>query len=86
MKPQGGAFHDIFVMDTTGQALQQVTKHQSAEHFYFPRWSPGGNRIVFIAHSAEGVQQRFLYMVDRDGINLQKVLDDSTVTSVDWSW
>ncbi len=86
MKPEGRAFHDIFVMDTSGQALHQVTKHQSSEHFYFPRWSPEGNRIAFISYVTEGLLQRYLYMVNRDGTNLQRVLDDSTVTSVDWSW
>lgn len=86
MKPDGRTFYDIFIMDITGYAIQRVTNHQSSEHFYFPRWSPHGDRIAFISYLTDGSARSYLYVVNRDGSNLRRLLDDETVRSCDWSW
>ena len=60
---QGGKNHDIFVMDTDGNNVQQITD------LFFPvaskpKWSPEGTRIAFEAGS-DKVRQ--IYIVNADG-------------------
>ena len=63
----GNATADIFVMDTNGGNVRQVTRMGFASR---PKWSPNGKRILFEAVTDSG---REVYMVDADGRNLWKV-------------
>ena len=91
MQSQGKPNSEIFIMDTTGAIIQQVTNHQWKGDFYYPRWSSDGQKIIFISQYfieslPPGTPPQFLlYMVNKDGTNLHKVIDDSTITSADWS-
>ena len=64
---RGNATADIFVMDTNGGNVRQVTHMGFASR---PKWSPNGKRILFEAVTDSG---REVYMVDADGRNLWKV-------------
>ncbi len=64
---RGNATADIFVMDTNGGNVRQVTHMGFASR---PKWSPDGKRILFEAVTDSG---REIYMVDADGRNLWKV-------------
>ena len=64
---RGDATADIFVMDTNGGNVRQVTQMGFASR---PKWSPNGKRILFEAVTDAG---REIYMVDADGRNLWKV-------------
>ena len=63
----GNATADIFVMDTNGGNVRQVTRMGFASR---PKWSPNGKRILFEAVTDSG---REVYMVDADGRNRWKV-------------
>ena len=58
---------NIFVMDTDGGNVRQVTRMGFASR---PYWSPDGKRILFGAVTDSG---REVYMVDADGRNRWKV-------------
>ena len=58
---------NIFVMDTDGGNVRQVTHMGFASS---PYWSPDGKRILFEAVTDSG---REVYMIDADGRNLWKV-------------
>ena len=64
---RGDATADIFVMDTNGGNVRQVTHMGFASR---PKWAPDGKRILFEAVTDSG---REIYMVDADGRNLWKV-------------
>ena len=64
---RGGDHLNIFVMDTNGGNVRQVTRMEFASR---PKWSPDGKRILFEAVTDAG---REVYMVDADGRNLWKV-------------
>lgn len=64
---RGNATADIFVMDTNGGNVRQVTHMGFASR---PKWSPNGKRILFEAITDSG---REVYMVDVDGRNLWQV-------------
>ena len=81
----GEPVSNIFIMDSNGTNVRKITTHQTMEHYYYPRWSADGSRIIFIAYLIDGTAQQHLYMVNRDGTNLHKVLDDSSISSADWS-
>jgi Tol biopolymer transport system component len=77
---------DLFVTDTSGRTAHPITNHLTLEHFLDPRWSPDGSQLIFISYVVDGSGSKYLYIVDRDGTNLRKMLSDSTVSSGDWSW
>jgi len=81
----GVLVYNIFIMDSSGTNERKITTHQTMEHYLFPRWSADGSQIIFTAYSIDGTQRKYLYMVNRDGTNLHKVIDDSTISSADWS-
>lgn len=74
---------DLFLSDTSGSNVRPITEHFTMEQYLYPRWSPDGSKILFVSYLQE---RAYLYMVNRDGTNLHRVLDDSTVTTADWSW
>jgi TolB protein len=78
--------YDIFIMNSDGSDVQKITNNSSNNIFYlYPRWSPDGEKIIFLANTVDGTQKWYLYMVNNDGTDLHKIIDDDTVTSHDWS-
>ena len=68
---QGGKNHDIFVMDTDGNNVQQITD------LFFPvaskpKWSPEGTRIAF---EAGNDKVRQIHIVNADGSHRWQVTD-----------
>ncbi len=68
---EGGKKHDIFVMDTDGNNVQQITD------LFFPvaskpKWSPNGTRIAF---EAGNDKVRQIYIVNADGSHQWQVTD-----------
>jgi Tol biopolymer transport system component len=80
----GTAISKIFLMDKSGLNIRKITNQNSRQHYAFPRWSPDGTKLLFNAINIDGPEQ-YLYMVNKDGTNLYKVIDDNSVTSFDWS-
>ena len=77
---------NIFIINADGSNLRQITNREANMYYRFPCWSPGVEKIIFIGSTIiEGSSKKYLYMVNRDGTNLHKVIDDDTVTSCDWS-
>ncbi len=77
--------YDIFIMDSKGYNVQKITNHFTGDHFLYPDWSNDGLKIIFIAFSTDGTQRKYIYMINSDGSNLHRVINDSTITSADWS-
>jgi len=50
-----------------------------------PRLSPNNDKIIFIARTYDGSANTYLFISDIDGSNIHALIEDSTVTSCDWS-
>ncbi len=72
-------------MNTNGSNIKKITDNKTNMEFLYPRWSPNNQTVVFLASTPDGSHKSYLYMVNIDGTNLHKVIDDSSVMSVDWS-
>ena len=83
----GGRFH-VWVMDAAGGSPRQLSPRDvSASSLggwttgsVAPRWSPDGKKIGFIGVTESGGEA--LYVVDRDGTNEHRALDN--VSYFDW--
>jgi Tol biopolymer transport system component len=78
---------DIYIVNIDGSNRRRITQNTSEAHYYYPCWSPNGDKIIFWVTTTVnyGTLRDFLYMVNRDGTNLHKVIEDSTVQYGDWS-
>ncbi len=79
------AGQQICIMNADGSNVRMVTDKVSHLPFIYPRWSPDAGRLIFLAYTVDGTAKSYLYMIDRDGSNLHRVIDDDLVTSCDWS-
>jgi len=77
--------NNIFVLKTDGSDIRKITNNISNMNYKFPHFSPDGERIIFLANTLDNTQKWYLYMINEDGSNLHKVIDDDSVTSCDWS-
>jgi len=57
---------DLFVMNARGEGIRQLTF--TAVPKLFPRWSPDGQRIAFVARQGESF---VIYVMDADGTQLR---------------
>ena len=76
---------NVYTMTTDGTNIKKVTSNEPGVQFLYPRWSPDGNKLIFLASSTDGSHKSYLYMINIDGTYLHRVIDDPTVTSADWS-
>jgi dipeptidyl aminopeptidase/acylaminoacyl peptidase len=77
---------DIFIMKKDGTNIRRVTYQQPLFSIGDIHWSPDGSKLVFIADRLSGETPRsYLYMVNVDGTDFHRVLDDPTVYPCDWS-
>ncbi|MGD8306517.1 MAG: DUF5050 domain-containing protein [Ignavibacteria bacterium] len=76
----------IMIVNLDGSVFKELTKGSDIDLiFVLPKWSPDGSKVVFIARDTDGSARSYIYMVNIDGTNLHKVIDDDSVTSCDWS-
>lgn len=67
---------EIYVVDTNGQNLRQITHLGKAN--WAPFFHPSGKKIIFSSNHASPRGYAFqLYMIDIDGSNLTKITDES---------
>jgi len=64
------AYHQIFVMNTNGNELKQLTFFDQNSAFQ-PSWSPDASRIVFTTTLKSFVGGTSIYIMDADGSNIQ---------------
>lgn len=68
---------EIFVMNSDGSQLRQVTKLGKAN--FAPYWHPDGRRIVFASNVHDPKGRDFdLYLVNLDGSNLERITFNAT--------
>lgn len=71
----------IFSMNVDGSDVRQITSGD--EHSYRPRWSPDRNHIVF--HQGDGSYSDPIYIMNSDGGDMFKVVDEYRYKGADWS-
>jgi len=76
---------DIYIINSDGSNLRKITNSTSEKIYIEPCWSPDGDRIIFIENVSGINEEWFLYMINKDGTDLNRVIDDNTVRSCDWS-
>ncbi|MDZ7723076.1 MAG: DUF5050 domain-containing protein [candidate division KSB1 bacterium] len=84
MKDYSKKSNDIYEISSDGSNLRQITNNSSDMGYVYPAWSPDEKKIIFLAISHNSPQIWNLYMINRNGTNLHKVIDDNSVTSCDW--
>jgi len=60
---------DLFVMNTRGENIRQLTFTTLAK--LFPRWSPDGQRIAFVERQGESF---VIYIMNADGTDLRRTM------------
>ena len=64
---------DIWTINPDGSSPVNLT--QDAAYDLHPTWSPSGEQILFVSFREEG-KEASLYLMDADGNNIRKVLDN----------
>ena len=59
-----GVLNDIYIVDITGENLQQLTDHPRQD--LYPAWSPDGQWIAFWSNRDGG---NAIYLMEADGAN-----------------
>jgi Tol biopolymer transport system component len=78
---------EIVIMKNDGADIQQITFNLETRSYVLvhPCWSSDGNELIMSAYSTDGLAKNYIYIVNIDGSNLKKMLDDPTANSPDWS-
>src|SRR4030095_12781669 len=63
-----GQQRHIFIMRVNGSEQRDITDDNS--RYFWPRWSPDGKRIAFSSRRTGNYE---LWLIDRDGSNLQQL-------------
>lgn len=82
---QDGNVPELFLINTDGTNLQQITQMPSGTTDYTnrePAWSPDGNRIAFTGYRSSG---SYIHIINSDGSN-EVILDNGTINHGDASW
>jgi Tol biopolymer transport system component len=82
--PETDGYGTVYIMSSDGSNSRKIVEESTDYQYYYPRWSPDDDKIIFLS-SDYNMENWYLWMVDKDGSNLHKVLNDNTVTSCDWS-
>ena len=67
-------YWDIYLMNMDGSGKVNLTNDNI--HEYNPRFSSDGSKIVFIAANKEGIENREIHMMDRNGQNRTQILKE----------
>ncbi|RKU19234.1 hypothetical protein C6501_01530 [Candidatus Poribacteria bacterium] len=69
---------DIYVMDDDGTNRRRLTKTTEPINNVAPRWSPDGERIVFVRYMDQNNQKSSeLFIMNADGTNVQRLTDNN---------
>jgi TolB protein len=75
---------DIFVINTDGTGLTQLTSDQAMDNF--PTWSPDGQYIAFTSNRDPSTPYGDIYIMRFDGTQVQRVTTDPTFENIiGWS-
>ena len=84
-------FGDIYVMNSDGSGLTNITNSTDADEFQ-PSWSPDGRRIAFAKATYDGARSRYLrtdiYTIEPDGSGLEllvRAADETAAAAPMWS-
>jgi len=72
---------DIFVMDSDGSNVQQLTDHAAADGL--PSWSPDGTQIAFQSDRAGNPE---VHVMDSDGSNVRNLSNRARSTEAHAAW
>jgi TolB protein len=75
-RPDSGGIY-MMNLDTTNTVL--LVPNSSSIFVGYPRWSPDGTQLVFLAN-------QHLRLASINGAGVRDLIPDSNVTSCDWSW
>lgn len=82
----GGDSRQIWVMNSDGSGLQNLTQNPGMEHGGSV-WSPDGNKIAFHARPVGGNLGSFdIYVMDADGTNVVNITDSQFIAALSPSW
>jgi len=78
-----GLTRDIYLMDTDGNHLQNLTQHPADDHF--PAWSPDGRQIAFVRRGLD--TQPHIHLLDVSGGSIRRLtnFNKDKVHHVGWS-
>ncbi len=69
---------DIYVMEDDGTKRRRLTQNTAPTRDTYPRWSPDGDRIVFVRDMDQDNQRSSeLFLMNADGTNVQRLTDDN---------
>lgn len=72
----------IYIMNSDGSNSLKLVEESTELQYYYPKWSPDDEKIIFL--SSDNMGNWYLWMVNSDGTDFHKVINDNTVTSCDW--
>lgn len=78
---------EIAVINLDGSDFRLLTSQAWSRGFVLlePRWSPDGQNLVVWSYSTDGLVRRYLYLFNAITGTLNRILEDSTANSPDWS-
>lgn len=76
---------NIYIMNSNGQNIKQVTNNYKKNMYFYPTWSNDGSKIIFLIKSDSSSELVDLYIVDKNGLNLKKLHSDVSINVCDWS-
>jgi Tol biopolymer transport system component len=71
-------------MNSDGTNIRKVIEESTEYQYVEPRWSPDDEKILFMQIGPE-LENWYLYIVNKDGSNMHRVINDNKISYCDWS-
>ena len=68
---------DIYVMEDDGTQRRRLTQTTAPTRDIYPRWSPDGDRIVFVRYMEQNQRSSELFLMNANGTNVQRLTDNN---------
>jgi len=78
---------EVYVVNADGSGLTNLTNHDAMDDFV--AWTPNGRRILFVSDrdvAPRYMNRRTLYIMDVDGMNTQRLIDNVTYKPSSGIW